>query len=489
VSEVPRETGPIGSSGSAGLRAGRGTDSKEHIDPLDTPHDTPRAVPDEVSIGTSGEPAAPQPARPGPAPWPSPDVSAPSQSPWRGATAPTPATIRVTDHLMPASVGFGAPTPNRRRDRAARRRRSAPDRRTLVVLALGLTVAAWLAGLLGAFMGTEIADSRSAPPRRASTLGVEVAAPRTDVPGAIDVAAVAEHVGISVVAIQRVIGANGELGQSSGTGVVVTADGEILTNAHVVADAETVNIRLPGESEPRVGAVIATDASNDLALIRIDAEGLTPVTFAAPGDVRVGDEVIAIGFALDLDGDPSVTKGVVSALDRTLATRAGALNGLVQTDAAISSGNSGGPLVDAFGRVVGINTAVAYGDVDTAANSVAFAIGVGELLPEMEALREAAAGTPRAQGYLGVGLDARHDGGRGAVVTQVELGSPADISGLRNGDVVVTLDGVDIVGDDDLIATVRDLLPGTEVVLGVMRSGEPMQIRSVLTERPPDPAG
>ncbi len=355
---------------------------------------------------------------------------------------------------MPTSIGFGAPIPNRRRDRRERRRRGDPNRRKLVVLAFVLTIAAWMAGLLGALMGSEIADQRDAPPRRASTLGIAVAEPRTDAPGPIDVAAVTDEVAISVVAIQRVIGVDGELGESAGTGLIVTADGEIITNAHVVADADTVNVRLPGESEPRVGAVVAVDASNDLALVRIDASGLSPATFADPDDIRVGDDVVAIGYALDLDGDPSVTRGVVSALDRTLATRAGALNGLVQTDAAISSGNSGGPLVDAFGRVVGINTAVAYGDVDTAANSLGFAIGVAELLPELEALRGAAAGAALEQGYLGVGLEPRHDGGRGAVVTQVELGSAAELAGIVSGDVVVTADGIDVVGADDLIATV-----------------------------------
>lgn len=392
-------------------------------------------------------------------------------------------TLRVTDHLMPASIGLGAPNPNRRRDRRDRHHRQRGDRSNLRALML-LSVAAWIAGLLGALAGTEIADGRAEPPRRASTLGIAVAAPRTDEPGPIDVAAVADEVGISVVAIQRVIGVDGELGESAGTGLIVTSDGEIVTNAHVVADADTVNVRLPGESEPRLGAVVAVDASNDLALVRIDAAGLAAATFADPADIRVGDEVVAIGYALDLDGDPSVTRGVVSALDRTLSTRAGALNGLIQTDAAISSGNSGGPLIDAFGRVVGINTAVAYGDVDTAANSVGFAISVAELLPELDDLRRAAAGDALEQGYLGVGLDGRHDGGRGAVVTQVELGSAAEQAGLVDGDVVVTANGVDVLGADDLIATVRDLAPGTSVVLGVVRAGAPIELTAVLTRRP-----
>lgn len=352
-------------------------------------------------------------------------------------------------------------------------------------------LAAWLAGLIGAVVGNEVVARRTEPPRRPSTLGLSVAAPRTVEPPPIDVASVADQVGPSVVAIHRTVGGpdggagddEGGLGESSGTGVVVTSDGEILTNAHVVGDATTVNVRLPGERDPRPGAVIAVDASNDLALVRVAATGLVPAVFAAPDDVRVGDDVVAIGFALDLDGDPSITRGVVSALERSLATRSGILDGLVQTDAAISSGNSGGPLVDAFGRVVGINTAIAYGDVDTAANSLGFAIGVAELLPELDDLRSMAAGLEMRQGYLGVGLQPRHDGGRGAVVTQVEDGSPADLAGLLVDDVVVRLDDTDVLGDEDLMAAIRDLDPATTVTLEVLRGGVSVELRVVLGTR------
>ena len=116
----------------------------------------------------------------------------------------------------------------------------------------------------------------------------------------------------------------------------------------------------------------ATDASRDLALLRIDAEGLTPATFADPGDVRVGDDVVAVGYALDLDGDPSVTVGIVSALDRTSADETKSLKGLIQTDAPISSGNSGGALVNSLGQVVGITTFVAVTEQGTTANDIGF---------------------------------------------------------------------------------------------------------------------
>lgn len=373
---------------------------------------------------------------------------------------------------MPSSVRLGTP---------AKPKRKVANKYFL--LFLGVLVAAWVAGLLGAVVGSQLAERRAAPPRKPSSLGITSAPSRTEPFGPIDVAAVADQVGSTVVAIQRVIDDAGVTGESAGTGVIVTSDGEIVTNAHVVEDAETVNVRLPGETEPRLGAVIASDPANDIALVRIEVDGLDVATFADPDDIHVGDQAVAIGYALDLDGDPSVTVGVVSALGRTLSTRDGALNGLIQTDAAISSGNSGGPLVDAAGHVIGINTAVAFSDVDTAANNVGFAISVRELIPEMAALREVAKGRPLAEGYLGVGLEGRRDGGQGAVVTQVELGSPAAQAGLKDGDIVVAVNGDDIVGDDDLIGTIRDLDPGTTVSITVVRGQQQIDVTVTLVTR------
>jgi S1-C subfamily serine protease len=379
----------------------------------------------------------------------------------------------AAEHLLPASVTNGAPQ---------QRNRKVPTSRLLLVVT-GVVIVAWLAALAGALVGWNLAERRSAPPRQPSTLGLATAPQRTEPLGPIDVAAVADEIGTSVVAIQRLVSDGEEVGEAAGTGIIVTSDGEIVTNAHVVGDAESVNVRLAGESEPRRGTVIGVDAPNDLALIRIDVTGLDVAVFADPDDVRVGDEVVAVGFALDLDGDPSVTRGVVSALGRTLTTREGALNGLIQTDAAISSGNSGGPLLNAAAQVIGINTAVAYSDVNTAANSVGFAISVRELLPEIAALRRVAGGETLDQGYLGVGLEHRFDGGQGAVVTEVEAGSPADRAGIRTNDVVLAVDGTTMVGDADLIGTIRDLEPGATVSIDLLRDGEALTVSVTLVER------
>ncbi len=302
-------------------------------------------------------------------------------------------------------------------------------------------------------------------------------------PGDLDVAAVTATISPSVVKVSvDVSNALGD-GEGVGTGVIISADGNILTNAHVVADATEVRVLLFGQTEPVAATVIGTDPGNDLALIDIDGDGHVAAGFADAASVFVGDPVVAIGYALDLPGEASVTNGIISALSRTMLTDEGALDGLLQTDAAISSGNSGGPLVDAFGLVVGINTAVARGSQTSAANNIGFAISVPEILTAVEQLK-ANGGQPRVQGYLGIGTADRHDGGRGAIVTEVEPGSPADALGLEVNDVVSAVDGVIIDGQAGLIAAIRDHAPGDTVVIDFSRDREVLSGTTVLVDRP-----
>jgi S1-C subfamily serine protease len=346
---------------------------------------------------------------------------------------------------------------------------------------------AWVASLAGAFVGVRLSGSNDRHvPRTPSTLGFEVAEPN----GSALVSPILEaawRIGPSVVSIHVVAERDGASGQAAGTGVVLTTDGEIVTNAHVVDGASAVWARLPGDSEPVPAAVLAVDAMNDLALLRVDVEGLHPATFAAPGDVRVGDPVVAVGYALDIEGDPSVTAGVVSALDRTSSDPVRLLSGLIQTDTPISSGNSGGPLVNLDGEVVGITTFVATGRGDESANSLGFAIGTAKVLDTLEALRESAAGgATRPMGYLGVTLDRRDDGGSGAVVTDVEDGSPAATAGVQAGDIVVELDGDPVSGEAALASAIRAHDPGDTVVLTIVRDGTRTTVEATLGVRPPD---
>ncbi len=300
-----------------------------------------------------------------------------------------------------------------------------------------------------------------------------------------NVAAAAGRLANSVVTISSLIAGSGG-GEASGTGVVVTSNGEILTNAHVVEGATEVRVRFAGDTEPVIAAVLAVDSGNDLALLKVDASGLVAATFAKPGSVRVGDQVVAIGYALALDGGPSVTTGIVSALRRTIFTDSGALNSLIQTDAAISSGNSGGPLANMRGEVVGINTAVARGDDNSAANNIGFAISVDEVLTVLEQLRAQAAGTPRTEGFLGVSLEARSDGGAGSIIATVQPGSPAEEAGVLIGDIVLAVDGEPVNGQAGLVAAIRDRNPGDTIGIELVREGERLTVSATLVARPQD---
>lgn len=289
----------------------------------------------------------------------------------------------------------------------------------------------------------------------------------------VNVAAIAQRVAPTVVTVSTDTESDEGTGGSLGTGVIVTSDGNILTNAHVVENATEVRVRLSGETEPVVAEVLAADPENDLALLDIEGTDYPAAVFAQPTSTQLGDPVVAIGFALGLDGEPSVTLGIVSALNRTLDVDAtNRLDGLIQTDTAISSGNSGGPLVNAIGEVVGINTAVVRGDVFTAANNVGFAISVEEILQVVPQLRDQANGVVREDGFLGVQLEQRLDGGQGALIESVEDGSPAAAAGLRAGDVVLAVDDATITGANGLVAAIRDLEPGDEVTITFLRDGQ-----------------
>lgn len=167
---------------------------------------------------------------------------------------------------------------------------------------------------------------------------------------------------------------------ATGTGIVVSRDGDVVTNDHVVAGATSVTVSLNGSTSALPAVVVGESPGNDLALLRIPgAADLTPAAFGDSGATVVGDEVLAVGFALGMSGGPTVTEGIVSATGRSVTTETATgepvtLAGMLQTDAAISSGNSGGPLVDAAGHVVGINTVVATSSGSTTAQNIGFAI-------------------------------------------------------------------------------------------------------------------
>jgi S1-C subfamily serine protease len=367
------------------------------------------------------------------------------------------------------------------------------------ILASIIVVATVIGGFFGAQIAQEATDSGVTEPGATASPEVTAGTEQADAPGRsqqpvqtapvgtgrdLSVAQVVDRITPSVVTVLSSIDDGMNSGSGTGTGVIVTSDGEILTNAHVVDDATSVRVLLDGAIDPIEARVLALDMGNDLALLKVDRTGLKPAVFATPESIRIGDEVVAIGFALNLDGGPTVTRGIVSALNRTLVNEDGALDGLIQTDAAISSGNSGGPLLNIRAQIIGINTAVFQSSGVVAANNVGFAISVSEVLPVIQELRAVADGEPRIEGYLGVELVPRSDGGRGAVINLVTPGSPAAAAGIRAGDIVIAADRSPVDGQAAFVAAIRDKSPGDSIDIVVLRDGQRLTLTAILAERP-----
>jgi S1-C subfamily serine protease len=276
---------------------------------------------------------------------------------------------------------------------------------------------------------------------------------------------VAERVSPSVAHVQR--------GRAAGSGVVIAPDGYVLTNAHVVDDAKAVQIVFP-EGTRYDAPVIGTDPATDLAIVRALGPSLPALELAAADTLRVGQLVIAVGDPLGLQS--TVTTGVVSALGRSLNARDGrTIENVIQTDAALNPGNSGGPLVDTHGRVVGINTAIIAG-----AQGIAFAIPAATARMVASALirdgrvRRALLGISGAATPIGRGLAASLglSATSGIRILDVERGGPADRAGLRGGDIIVALDGATIASLTDLQRTLDADRIGRSVVVTFVRRGE-----------------
>jgi S1-C subfamily serine protease len=256
------------------------------------------------------------------------------------------------------------------------------------IAATSVALAAVVGGGAG-YVGATLAGHDSTTPVAAAVTQLAYT------PGVLDVASVIQKVEPSVVTIKTQIsvdqGRGSFSGQAAGTGIVLTADGEILTNAHVVADATSITVTLNGETTARKAVLVGADTANDVAVIKIvGASGLTPATIGNSDTVAVGDDVVAIGNALDLEGGVTVTRGIISALDRSIEVENGQLSGLIQTDAAISSGNSGGPLANAAGEIIGMNSAGATSSDSVTAENIGFSITINQAMTIVAQLRAAA---------------------------------------------------------------------------------------------------
>ena len=286
------------------------------------------------------------------------------------------------------------------------------------------------------------------------------------------VASVAETVAPSVVRIDTATG--------TGSGIIYDENGSVVTNAHVVLGADTVEIQL-ADGTRATGKVLGSDPAVDIAIVQIEGNlNFRKATFATLDTIRVGQLAVAIGSPFGLE--QSVTAGIVSAVNRAVPTL-NVENGsrtvleMIQTDAPINPGNSGGALVDRQGRVVGMNTLIRT-DGNVEGNlGVGFAIPTDTIFLVTERI---ANGLSLENGFLGISGQDPTLGRAGALVIEVVPNSPADQSGLEPGDLIINVDGSPILGMSELAARVRLTSPETEISLDVLRNGNEISIAVVL---------
>ena len=354
-----------------------------------------------------------------------------------------------------------------------------PKRR---VGALGIAALAMSSALVGGIIG-------------ASSMGISYVASTQPAPVVVNsveqvnwVTGAASQAGPSVATLS----VNSSSNSGSGSGVILTEDGYILTNAHVVTlggetDGASLAVRL-FDGTVVAAELIGYDSVYDLAVIKVEAEGLKPIVFADSKTLNVGQNVVAIGAPLGLTS--TVTEGIVSALNRTIQVASSEVSDepglsfwtgvgesisiqVIQTDAAINPGNSGGALVDENGRLIGVNVAIA-----TAGNGVAGSIGVGFAIPSNTAARiatEIMETGVATHGLLGAmvrnSFAADSSFSIGAYVEQVTEDGAANAAGIRSGDIVIEFAGERVTGSADLTALVRAQPAGAEVQVVVLRDG------------------
>jgi serine protease Do len=346
-------------------------------------------------------------------------------------------------------------------------------------------------GLVASACTVRTTTASPASPATGSALGNTL--PPTDEP----VAAVAADALPAVVNVTNdVFSANGQTGQGVGTGFIVRADGVVVTNCHVVEGATKITVFTSSKNPDRYDArVIGGDCEHDLAVLKIDGTNLPTLPFGDSSKLVLGQNVVAIGYALALEGGPTVTSGIVSALDRTVQVQdpncdvcrnfTRTYSSVIQTDAAINHGNSGGPLLNMRGQVVGINSAGA----DTAEN-IGFAIAIDSV---RSSIQQAIDSPLAPTGYMGVqtadvtsalamqlGLSATD----GAYVVGTTQGGPADDAGIRSGDVITSVDGRTVTNTTDLGDALANLQPGDTVPVEVERDRQQETFTVTLDARP-----
>ncbi len=362
----------------------------------------------------------------------------------------------------------------------------APVSRTARKVLIGVAVVALVAAAAsaGELIGR---DHKSSSSNTTQTLPTVAPTGKSTSQTKLNVNAIANKVRPETVDITSILSTEDE--EAEGTGMILTSDGEVLTNNHVIEDATSISAQVDGKGQKYTVKVLGTDVTGDVALVMLEgASGLPHIAVGNSSAVKVGDPVVAIGNALGLGGTPTVTSGIISALGRSItASDAGAstsehLTGLLQTDAPINPGNSGGPLVDAAGQVIGMDTAADTGSGTQTASNIGFAIPIDRALAIADQIQKGEGSSTIAIGSRGImGIDAETIAqaeqnaqsvlgssvkipvSYGAVVVQVLSGYPAARAGISDGDVIVGLNGQKITSPTALIAALKGDEPGKTI--------------------------
>jgi putative serine protease PepD len=408
-----------------------------------------------------------------PAPDVAPEQVAPAYDPYAvPATEPLTQPGDATTSGGGAYPPYGAPAPSPQRPRGPR---------TGAILAVA-TVLALLAGLLGGVLGYGIANQVD------DSNGTDSSVVLPQAPGGNTSARPTDSIaGIAAKALPAVVSLSvrGNAEQGTGSGFVIRSNGYILTNNHVIeaaAGGGSISVQFQDGSTAEA-TIVGRDPAYDLAVVKVDKEGLPVLPLGNSNDVVVGDTAIAVGSPLGLSG--TVTAGIVSALNRPV-TAGGRGSGetsfinAIQTDAAINPGNSGGPLLNAGGEVIGINSAIAT--LGGGQGQQGGSIGVGFAIPVNQAkitaeqiIRTGTSTKP----VIGVTLDLGFNG-PGVRISQVTPDGPAQAAGVRQGDVVTEIDGRAVNGADEFIVAIRSKQPGDTVTLTLNRNGSTSEVTVTL---------
>ena len=277
-----------------------------------------------------------------------------------------------------------------------------------------------------------------------------------------------------------------DTGTASGTGIIMTEDGYLITNEHVVDGAVAIQVLLQDESR-YTASLVGSDTISDLAVLKIEASGLTAAEFGTSDEVQVGDTVVAIGDPLGIELRGTMTDGIISAINRDVTTNGRTMT-LLQTNAQLNNGNSGGPLINIYGQVIGINTMKMGSYYSSSVEGIGFAIPIATAKPIVDELIEHGYVTGRpAIGIQGDSVpayaQAYYHFPNGVYVAYVYAGSDAEAKGLAEGDIITEIDGTAVSSMDDLNAVKNQHVAGDTVNMTVYRGGQYYSVDIVLMDQ------